>query len=1580
MFKGKSRKLLGVITLVIMLLSVLPMQVMAADFGSTITVQPTAQVQNQTGSAKNNSTINPFWYMQAYGSSNNAQNESIGNNDGAIYAVKDPVQEALESVTNDYLQPAANGSSVSKSTFLGDPGTTNVTGTVIDPVTSQTVQTVTRLEVRYWDSTGSYWKRYYTETITDGSFELYLAQGSYAILANPDMSSSYGQSQAVEITVDGTGNASPSNFSLTLANQNIISGIVIDKSGIPVANAQVVMSYSGRPPQNANDGFTKTRIFETDQFGNYKIGSLSDGYYIFRADAGDSGKSYKMEVLVSGGIATISDGQLQSDGLDQLTIHPFNIRGQVTKPDYSSGTPVKWVEILPTRGNLGYSTYIDSHGYYREVILPGEYTVQALAADNSGYTNSLRYWINVDEYFCQDLNLTTAKISGTVKDVGGTPANGARVEIRSAQGGPTLDYTYADANGQFSLGGIDDNPDYRIIVYYNNKEFTTNTFSVPFNGPLNIQIKDPNVSGNVLDPQGNMSQTAEIIISKANGDYFASYYGTNTDENGNFAVYLDPGEYYITASPKGISGYARSMSQKITVTESETVTIPPIKLTTPIITGYVNLDGISVPNAEVNIDFQGPDTENGFVDHVRTRTMDDGKFLLGGFNPGKYTLSIDSEQGNKKVNLEVIGTRTVNLNLNPVNVNGTVYMPNGQPASGVPVYFDITDGTSAVGDLAPVNHVRVITDQEGNYRYGLEQNCDYILQARPVPQDSRYSSFTNSQRIWFSTYGSGCSFDLTLTTPMVKGVVSDQNNNPVPHAWVEIKMPWAGPYDTNADAVETDETGHYQLSAVDPFQQDMYTIQAYSDGLNSPRYNVKLDPNAVITQDLVIQPPNVKGQVFDTDGVTPYQGEAWVDFFSIDNNGNNYYCDYVRPDGSFEFNLPQGNYYAKVYAETAGNQNKRTSPKLLTVGSSISTLSFTLRDVVANPQVKVTVKDTNGNSLPVEIEAIPVDTALHCMFYDWPFFDNGKTYFGGLTDTDYNFFIKYPFGYRKIPVKVVDGVATPNEISLSVDNTTNINGTVTEADGQTPLPAYYLGIQPKELDYEVAAGEDNGSYPYEGPFDYVQSANGQFNIYLDDGEYSLIAARQTDPISKASQGKSTITVQGGQIVAGTASIKIPPMVPQFVESQPLAPAHMEQPFHYELDFIGGRPWYSLNIKNRPDWLNISWNDWLGKIRFDGIPSDEDVGINSFTINLQDSNGILASKKISVMVEGPSPYPVFIENIDLMEAKAGKLFVDQLVAKNGTTPYTWKATGLPTWLTLDVNTGVLSGTPPTTSVGPNYFQVSVTDSTNQTVSQGYDLNVCPTMLYAVPKISVGEDPASGNTGVYIGIEKFMDESYAELPNAKIAGYVMTLNYPLGAMKLADPIAIQGDTPASMFTFNNDNPGTLTVSNALPTGTLDYQKLFFIPMTVNSPADVRSDLDIQFDDVEIIPDGNSIDLVPVQMARILPGMPVPMLMPILMMPVAFQRGKILNSNQIDPMNLPRVTDAIAGLQYLAGLRNAGLAPGQVNVVNMASIVPSDTGAGRPSVTGIVSLLQYLAKLRDNNFSVIAAPSAGGGGAAD
>ena len=58
------------------------------------------------------------------------------------------------------------------------------------------------------------------------------------------------------------------------------------------------------------------------------------------------------------------------------------------------------------------------------------------------------------------------------------------------------------------------------------------------------------------------------------------------------------------------------------------------------------------------------------------------------------------------------------------------------------------------------------------------------------------------------------------------------------------------------------------------------------------------------------------------------------------------------------------------------------------------------------------------------------------------------------------------------------------------------------------------------------------------------------------------------------------------------------------------------------------------------------------------------------------------------------------------------------------------------------------------------------------------------------------------------------------------------------------------------------------------------------------------------------------------------------------VSFQRGKIVNEV---PQQSLSIADAVAGLQFLAKLVDAGLDPGKVNVVNMASILPPETGVG-------------------------------------
>lgn len=67
-------------------------------------------------------------------------------------------------------------------------------------------------------------------------------------------------------------------------------------------------------------------------------------------------------------------------------------------------------------------------------------------------------------------------------------------------------------------------------------------------------------------------------------------------------------------------------------------------------------------------------------------------------------------------------------------------------------------------------------------------------------------------------------------------------------------------------------------------------------------------------------------------------------------------------------------------------------------------------------------------------------------------------------------------------------------------------------------------------------------------------------------------------------------------------------------------------------------------------------------------------------------------------------------------------------------------------------------------------------------------------------------------------------------------------------------------------------------------------------------------------------------------------------------------------------PSVADAVAALQYLLQLRQAGTACGEVNPVALASLVPVGSGLGStPSVADVVALLQYLVGLRGADLNL-------------
>ena len=115
-----------------------------------------------------------------------------------------------------------------------------------------------------------------------------------------------------------------------------------------------------------------------------------------------------------------------------------------------------------------------------------------------------------------------------------------------------------------------------------------------------------------------------------------------------------------------------------------------------------------------------------------------------------------------------------------------------------------------------------------------------------------------------------------------------------------------------------------------------------------------------------------------------------------------------------------------------------------------------------------------------------------------------------------------------------------------------------------------------------------------------------------------------------------------------------------------------------------------------------------------------------------------SKNFSIFVY-PS-LPPSIDSPSALQATVGAAFSFQLTAFAGAAPYNWtvSAGSLPTGLTLDSTTGILSGTP--TSLGNSTFTIRLTDSRGRSAEKEIVITVTPAQLsvttQSLPAGSVG----------------------------------------------------------------------------------------------------------------------------------------------------------------------------------------------------------------------------------------------------
>lgn len=216
------------------------------------------------------------------------------------------------------------------------------------------------------------------------------------------------------------------------------------------------------------------------------------------------------------------------------------------------------------------------------------------------------------------------------------------------------------------------------------------------------------------------------------------------------------------------------------------------------------------------------------------------------------------------------------------------------------------------------------------------------------------------------------------------------------------------------------------------------------------------------------------------------------------------------------------------------------------------------------------------------------------------------------------------------------------------------------------------------------------------------------------------------------------------------------------------------------------------------------------------------------------------------------------------------------------------------------------------------------------------------LSADSVVQIAPNPNDGDSaGVYIGLENISDSFGNLLPSEKLSGFSLQLDYDSTALQVLD---VFDEQKLGLTTENISSvPGKLVITYNGPISHDALAKLLFLPIALTGSSQIPTNLAMHF---SMLQDQNSANISCSDLVTVL------------------QRGKILNENNVTSLGLQ---DAVGGLQYLAKVRSAGTQLGEVNLINMGSIISHKEGDKtlNPSVKDIIALLQQLAGSRDASF---------------
>lgn len=945
---------------------------------------------------------------------------------------------------------------------------------------------------------------------SSGEFAFYLPDGEYYLSAVPQDYGDLTSSLPERVVIKDGAVIEPTGSVILKFSEPQVSGLVVDEAGTFLSGVEVEFYYNSEG-EDWQDTFYRTQWVTTNSLGQFQVGGLMDGTYDVTTYT-ENGESYQVKAYVRNG---------QYDGPTEIEVMFYNLVGTVNKPN---GTPFDGgnVEIRPQSFQGGYYgwTHVDDQGNFKAVVPEGEYYIRAIAPQNSPFTNSLVEEVQLNELgqTPQNLNLTDPLVQGTIKYSDGLVPD-VYISITD-EDGYELDWTESDSAGAFKLGGVLPGSYILNVDDWRSNRYLSQDIEVTSESVLNLELSfpDPNVVGTVYDPENNSLPNITVDIYQNQGDYgYNGSYGTESDESGQYELYLEDGEYYLVARPEPSSPYSRSFSKKIIVNGGICQTTDlSLSLTDPIFTGKV-LDSNNQPvsNITVYLNPEGNNNEGSeFFNNSWMKTDSNGTFRFGGISDGYYEIYANGPQGeslSKSVKIEngISDSEFIELNLLPITVRGQVFNSDGTPAYFPDVEFE------PLGQEGTWKHVS--TDSDGYYEAAL-MDGDYLVSALANPD----SEYTNSYETQITIEdGRVITKDLYLTNPKLTGRVLDSNLYPVPYVWVSIhsedRTYWSG--------TPTNSSGNYKFGGL---ASGNYVLQVQGEGIYSKEYTTSVEVDSLKTLDITLEAPNVTGIVLGLDNLPT--DEVYINFY-----GSSYSSSGipVSPDGSFSVALPIGDYKAKAYSKVNDSVESLPQTLLIQDGSAFSDVVFQLK----NPMVHGQVLDADTTPVEgVEVGLGPADEETRQKWNMWTWVvtdEQGKFALGVVPDGNYQVEVQsnisQPLTYE---VAITDGVAAPTNIIVNLPPA-NVTGKVVAPDGVSQVEGFGLDI--------VSSS---------GPSWYADynDGDGTFQLSLEDGTYTLWVYPRGGLYDSTS---ITITIENGQLKAGEDTTII-------LQKRPLV--HIDKPY------------------------------------------------------------------------------------------------------------------------------------------------------------------------------------------------------------------------------------------------------------------------------------------------------------------------------------------------------------------------------------------------------------------------------------